>query len=102
MHTGILLFFNSVPIVWYRKKQNSVEDATFGLEFVALRQANNMIVALRYKLMMFRIPIEGLTNIFCDNKSVTKNVWTPKSKLNKKSLSICYHSIRESVAAGVV
>jgi hypothetical protein len=34
--TGILLFVNRAPIVWYSKRQNLVEDATFGSEFVAL------------------------------------------------------------------
>ena len=61
-----------------------------------------MIVALRYKLMMFGIPIEGPTNVFCENESVTKNAWTLESTLNKKSLSICYHSVRDLVAAGVI
>ena len=48
--TGILLFANKACITWYSKRQNSVEDATFGSEFIALRQAKNLIVAFRYKL----------------------------------------------------
>jgi hypothetical protein len=79
-----------------------VEDASFGSEFVALRQAKNMIVALRYKLRSFGVEIEGPTNVFCDNEAVTKNVRSPESTLNKKSLSICYHGVREAVAAGVI
>ena len=100
--TGILLFVNRAPITWYSKRQNSVQDATFGSEFVALRQPKNMIVALRYKLRSFGVEIEGPTNVFCDNEAVTKNVRTPESTLNKKSLSICYHSVREAVAAGII
>ena len=100
--TGILLFVNRAPIAWYSKRHNSVEDASFGLEFVALRQAKNMIVALRYKLRSFGVEIEGPTNVFCDNEAVTKNVRSPESTLNKKSLSICYHGVREAVAAGVI
>jgi hypothetical protein len=100
--SGILLFVNRAPIIWYSKRQNSVEDATFGSEFVALRQAKNMIVALRYKLRSFGVEIDGPTNVFCDNEAVTKNVRTPESTLNKKSLSICYHAVREAVAAGVI
>jgi len=34
--TGILIFVNKAPIVWYSKRQNTVESSTFGSEFVAL------------------------------------------------------------------
>jgi hypothetical protein len=34
-HTGILLFCNRAPIMWYSKQQNTVETSTFGSEFVA-------------------------------------------------------------------
>jgi hypothetical protein len=62
-----------------------------------------MIVALRYKLRSFGVEIEGPTNVFCDNEAVTKNVRSPaESTLNKKSLSICYHGVREAVVAGVI
>lgn len=32
-----------------------------------------LIESLRYKLRMFGIPIEGPTNVFCDNEVVTQN-----------------------------
>jgi hypothetical protein len=51
---------------------------------------------------MFGVPIEGPTSVFCDNESGTKNVRAPDSTLNKKSLSICYHSVREAVAANII
>ena len=35
--TGILLYLNSAPIIWYYKRQNRVERSTFGSEFVTLR-----------------------------------------------------------------
>jgi hypothetical protein len=70
--TGILLFVNRAPITWYSKRQNIVEDATFGSEFVALRQAKNMIVALRYKLRMFGISIEGPTRALQIYSATTK------------------------------
>ena len=49
-HTGILIFIQNAPILWYSKRQNTVETSSFGSEFVALRIAKEMIVALRYKL----------------------------------------------------
>ena len=41
--TGITLFGNSAPLIWYSKRQNTVESSTFGAEFVALRIAMEMI-----------------------------------------------------------
>ena len=41
-HTGIILFCNMTPIVWYSKRQNTVETSTFGSEFIALRIATEL------------------------------------------------------------
>ena len=57
------------------------------------------IEVLRYKLQMFGIPIEGPTNVFCDNEAVFKNTSILDSTLKKKHTSICYHQAREAVAA---
>jgi hypothetical protein len=48
--TGIIIFLNSAPIMWYSKKQNTVETSTFGSEFVALKVATEILRGLRYKL----------------------------------------------------
>jgi hypothetical protein len=101
-HTGILIYCNSAPIVWYSKAQATVETSTFGSEFVALRIAVELIEALRYKLRMLGVPIEGPTNVLCDNKSVVTNSTEPSSVLKKKHNSICYHRVREAVAAQVI
>jgi hypothetical protein len=61
-----------------------------------------MMEALRYKLRMFGIPVDGPSNVFCDNKSVVTNSTVPTSLLSKKHNSIAYHRVRESVAAGVI
>jgi hypothetical protein len=100
--TGILIFCCRAPVIAYSKRQNSVECSTYGSELVAMRQAIELVKALRYKLRMFGIPIEGPADIFCDNESVFKNVSTPESVLSKKQHSISYHSCREAVAASIV
>ena len=100
--TGLLLFVNNALIVWYSKRQNTVETSTFGSEFIAMKTVVEQIEALRYKLRMFSIPLEGPTNIFCDNESVFKNASIPDSTLKKKHTTICYHRSREAVAAGMV
>mmetsp|Transcript_5818 Transcript_5818/g.8932 ORF Transcript_5818/g.8932 Transcript_5818/m.8932 type:complete len:138 (+) Transcript_5818:464-877(+) len=100
--TGILIFCNRAPILFYSKRQNSVETSTFGSEFTAMKQAFELIKLLRYKLRMFRIPINGLANIYCDNEAVYKDVAIPSSILSKKMHSISYNFCREAVAAGIV
>jgi hypothetical protein len=100
--TGVLIFCNRAPILAYSKRQNSVETSTYGSELVAMRQAIDLVKSLRYKLRMFGIPVEGPTNIFCDNESVYKNTSIPESVLSKKQHSISYHSAREAVAAEIV
>ena len=100
--TGIILYCNTAPIVWYSKKQNTVESSTFGSEFVALRVASELIISLRYKLRMFGIPVLGEANVFCDNEAVYKNVSFAESTLKKKHNSICFHRVRECVAAGIL
>ena len=92
----------NAPIIWYSKKQNTVEAATFGSEFVALRIAKDMTVALRYKLRMFGVPIDGPANVFCDNRGVVKNASIPESTLLKKHNAINYHAVREAVAAHIL
>ena len=100
--TGILLYCNSAPIVWYSKRQNTCEASTFGAEFVALRVATELIISLRYKLRMFGIEVTGPANVFCDNEAVYKNVAFADSTLKKKHNSICFHRVRECVAAGIM
>ena len=101
-HTGIMILVNKAPIIWYSKRQNTVEASTFGSEFIAMRLAKEMIVALRHKLRMFGIPLDGPADVFCDNEGVVKNTSIPESVLNKKHLSIAYHAVREAVAAGIM
>ena len=76
-HTGILIFVNNALIVQYSKKQNTVESATFGAEMVAMRVARDLTVALRIKLKMFGVPIDGPADFSCDNDSVVKNTSIP-------------------------
>ena len=59
-------------------------------------------MALRYKLRMFGVPIDGPANIFCDNQGVVKNVSIPESTLMKKHNAINYHAVREAAAAGIL
>ncbi len=101
-HTGIIIFCNRAPILWYSKRQNTVETSTFGSEFIATRIAVELIEGLHYKLRMFGIPIDGPTNVYCDNNSVVINSSKPESTLKKKHNAIAYHRVREAIAAGAI
>ena len=92
-HTGIIIFVNNSPIMWYSKCQNSVESTSFGSKFIALRISIEMIEGLRYKLRMFGVPIDGPADVFFDNQSGVTNVSIPSSVLNKKHNSIFYHRV---------
>ena len=97
--TGIILFGNSAPLLWYSKRQKTVESSTFGSEFVALRIATELITSFQYKLRMFGIPLDGPANVFCDNEAVYQNSSFVESQLKQKHNLICYHLVREAVAA---
>ena len=100
--TGILIFLNRTPVVWYSKAQNTVETSTFGSEFTAMRIAVELLESLRYKLRMFGIPLEGPVNTFCDNSSVVTNATEPASTLKKKHNSVAYHRVQEAIASQVL
>jgi len=100
--TGYVQMINMSVINWFSKKQGSVECASFGSEFVAAKTAVEANRALRYKLRMMGVPIDGPTYMYCDNMSVVNNTTAPESMLKKKSNSICYHAVREAVAMGEI
>ena len=35
-HTGIIIFLNMAPIIWFSNKQNTIETSTYASEFLAL------------------------------------------------------------------
>lgn len=84
------------------KSQNTVESSTIGSKFALVHIAIEMIDALHYQLHMLGIPINGPTNVFCDNKSVVTNSSIPTLQLKKKHNSIAYHHVCESVAAIII
>ena len=67
-----------------------------------MRQAIDLIDALRYKLRMMGVELDDATKIFCDNESVVKSTTRPESTLKKKHNAINYHRAREAQAAGYI
>jgi hypothetical protein len=101
-HTGIIMFVNNALIAWFSKRHNMVETSPFGSEFVALRIATEQMEALRYKLRMFGVPIDGPGDVYCDNQSVVESSSLPQRTLQKKHDAICFHKVRESVVMGMI
>ena len=96
--TGFFIYLNSALIQWLSKKQPTIETSVFGAEFVAMKNGIETVRGIRYKLRMMGIKLSGPTYVLGDNMSVIHNTQRPESTLKKKSNSICYHFIRESVA----
>ena len=48
--TAVLHFFNLTPGDWYSKKQATVENATYGSEFLGAMTVNEQIVDIRQTL----------------------------------------------------
>jgi hypothetical protein len=62
---GVLVYLNCAPILWYSKKQNSVETFTFGSNFINLISGIEKIKGLRYKHRTLGIPLNGHTHEIC-------------------------------------
>ena len=70
-HTGFLIYVMNVPTIWFSNNFNTVERSTFGYEFLAMRIARDIIVALCYKLLMFGVPLDVPYNMMCDNQGLS-------------------------------
>ena len=51
---------------------------------------------------MFGVPLDGPTDMMCDNQGVVNNTSRPQSTLGKKHNAINYHAVREAAAAGIL
>jgi hypothetical protein len=100
--SGILHLVNQTPIQWFSKKQNTVETATYGSEFMVARQACEQIMDLRYTLRMLGAPLDGPSWLFGDNQSVITSSTIPQSNLNKRHNALSYHRVRECIAAKIL
>ena len=87
-------------IIWYTKRQATIESAVFGADFVTMEQAMEVSRGLRYKLRMMEVSIEGPTHMYGAILSTIHNTQQPVLQLKKKFNSICFHAVREAVAMG--
>lgn len=100
--TGILLCVNNTPVIWYTKRQNTVETSTYGSELVATRVADELVMEYRYKLRMLGVSLEETSLLIGDNMSIILNTTLPSSMLKKKHNAIVYHRVREAIAVKII
>ena len=81
--TAVLHFFNLTPGDWYSERQATVENATYGSEFVGAKTATEQIVDIRQTLRYLGVPIKSKSYMFGDNKSVVTSSTVPHSLLSK-------------------
>jgi hypothetical protein len=98
--TGFVIYLNMMPIVWFSKRQPTVESSVFGAEFFAMKNGIETCHGLRYKLIIMGMALIGPTFVYGDNISVVHNTHRTESVLKKKSNSIRYHEVCESAAMG--
>jgi hypothetical protein len=98
--TGFVIYLNMAPIVWFSKRQPTVESSVFGVDFVAMKNGIETCRGLRYKLRMMGMALSGPIFVNGYNMYVVHNTQRPESVLKKKSNSICYHAVCESSAMG--
>ena len=61
-----------------------------------------MLIALRYKLLLFGVPIDDPCNIFYDNDDVARTAMRVETTLKRPLLLIAFHKTREVVACGIM
>ena len=99
---AVLNFFNLTPGEWYSKRQATVENATYGSEFVAAKTATEQIIHIRQTLRYLGVPIKSKAYMFGNNKSVVTSSTVPHSLLSKRHNILSYHRVREAIAAKII
>ncbi|KAL7460585.1 hypothetical protein ACHAXS_001031 [Conticribra weissflogii] len=97
---GFFIYANKALVDWHVKHQATIKTRVFGAEFVAMKMGIGTLIGLSIKLRMGVVAIDVATHVYGDNISVIKNTSKPECTLNKKSNTVCYHTVRESVTMG--
>ena len=100
--TACLHFCNQTPTDWYSKSQATVETASYGSEFVAASTATEQMVDLKYTLKYLGVPINSMSYMFGDNRSVDTSAALPHSTLSKRHNILASHQVREAIATKII
>ena len=83
--TGIIVMVGRTPIYWSSKRQASVQIATLGAEFIALKRAVEEAITMRYYMKSMGVKVSNPAIIYGDNMSSMKNTIEPGSPLKKNT-----------------
>jgi hypothetical protein len=62
--TGFVIYSNMAPIVWFSKRQPTLDPSVFGAEFVVMKNGIENFRGLRYKLRMMGVNLSGPTYVY--------------------------------------
>jgi len=99
--TGVLHLVNQTPINWYCKQQATVEMATYGSEFNAVRTAMEQIIDMQYTLCMLGVWILD-SYMFSDNQGVHMNSTVLHLQLNKCHNALAYHRVHKAIMVKIM
>jgi hypothetical protein len=100
--SGVIVMVGSTPIIWRSKHQGAVQTSTYRAEFSAMRLATEETITIRYMLRSLGIRVSHPSKLSGDNAGVISNTTTPDATLKKKHIALSFHSVRESVSAGII
>jgi hypothetical protein len=71
--TGFIIYLNMAPIVWFSKRQPTVDSSVFGADFVAMKNGIETCRGLHYKFRMMGLALSVPTYVYGDNMYVVHN-----------------------------
>jgi hypothetical protein len=76
--TGYVMLLNCAPVVWFSKRQPTVDSSTFSTKFLALKVCLVAIDHLQFKLQCFGIPCPNgkPSYVYCGTESEINLVFT--------------------------
>ena len=93
---------NETPIMWFSKKQATVETATYGAEFMAGRTCIEQIIDLRNTFRYLGVPVHDTSYMFGDNESMINSSAFLYSRIQKRHNILSYHCVRSQTAKGYI
>ena len=100
--TGLIVYVGRTPVVWFAKRQTSIQSLTYGEEFMAGRTAYEEAIAMKYMLHCLCCKLNGRTLLPGDNLGMLQSSSWADSCLKKKHVSLSYHKMHECVSTGII
>ena len=96
------IYFNGTTVAYFLKKKETVQTAIYGTEFLAARKCLEQVVELRNYLRYLGVPINSISYVIGDNKSMIDSAIFSFLKLHKRHHILSYHYVRSILVAKFV